>query len=445
MAFLFFVGIGVLVMLLTDVAVPPAEMLASRTFLHLPLHVSSGLWLAWCVSAFVWLRELGAGEEKRGTPRGAALAPIVAGVVVLWGVACYIKPVLSTDVNLYVAEGRQIVVYGQSPYLLPLDATLPDPFLFQMARGWLDNTSPYGPLTLGSFALVCLLPLQSLLAYITAMKVLMTLFLAGIAAVLWKTLESDRLRLTKTAGVVANPVVIWYAIIDCHLDIMLVFFLLLGLEATRRERPCWAALGLVGACAIKIFAVLTAPLVFFWMMARSHRSATWFAASFGLLFAGMSLLTGSGDLAVLWQYPPNSMTRAAIIPSLLVGLGLPIPMALRISNLALVVFFLGLCLVLARGWFRDAPSLPVALVFIAFVSTRNYWQPWYTLEFWPLLGLLARRSGAHDLIVGSWMFCLPLYAFMTSFREVLMTAAIMFALNLTLQESGGVRATAPNP
>ncbi len=439
LSFLLYVGIGALVMLLTDLAVPPAEALASRTFLHLSPMTSSAFLLAWGVTAIFWFRSQATEELAAGPPKGGALIFFVTGILFLWGVACYVKPVLSTDVNLYIGMGRQIVVYGQSPYLLPLDATLPDAFLFQMAKGWLDNTSPYGPLALGLFALVCLVPLPSLLAYIVAMKIAMATFLLGIGAVLWWSLDKDRLRFTKTVAVIANPVVIWYAVVDCHVDVMLLFFFLLSVELARRNRPVLAAVSFACACVVKIFAILVSPVIFFWIASRSHRNAVWYASVYGLIFGAVSFFSGNGELAILAEYNPNSMSRAGIVPALLWGLGSSIPTAKTLSFCVLALVFSGLCVAVYLGWFPKELGIPVALVTVAYVFTGLFWQPWYTLQYWPLLALVAREVRTHEIIVGAWLVCMPFYHANTSFREVLFAIVTLAVVRLAIKDSGGVR------
>lgn len=426
--------VGVALMMYLDMAVPPAEALAARTFLFVPTSRVGFLLLLWCLSGAFWLRKLCLAEERGRAPKGRELTLILACILLLWVVACAVKPVLSTDVGLYVAEGRQIVVYGQSPYLQPLDATLPDPFIFQMARWWLDQSSPYGPIAVAGFAAVASLSIPTLLGNILGMKVLMSLFLAATGLIVWKTHGEDRLRLLKTLAIVGNPIVIWMVIVDAHLDIMLVFFLAGAIEAARRDRPGLSGLLLTGSCGIKIYAVIFAPVLFFWFFARAQRLSTLFAASFGLGLAVLATVSGLGDLSVLPMLDRLDLGQSCVVPRIFAFFGAEDAVSRRWSDLTYLAFAAGLYFALFRGKLGASPGFVAALAFVGFLLTRTYWQPWYTLNFWPLLILATRTREVCFRVTTLWMVAVSVFWMGIPYRDSVMAPVILLALYWTWKD-----------
>ena len=426
--------VGILLMMYLDITVPPAEALVGRTFLFVQTSRIGFMLLIWCLSGAYWLREV-AGDEEKGKPlRGRSLITVGLALLLLWTIACAVKPVLSTDVGLYVAEGRQMILYGQSPYLQPVDATMPDPFISQMSRWWLDQSSPYGPVALASFALVTSLSISTLLGNIAGMKVLMTLFLAATGLVAWKAYEGDRLRMTKTLALVGNPIVIWMVIVDAHLDIMLTFFLILAVEAARRDRPVWSGLWLACSCGVKIFAVIFAPVFFFWLFARAQRLSTWFAGAFGAGFALVATASGLGDLSVMPMMDRLTFMQACLVPRLFAALGATESVAKQLSDLGYIGFAGGLYVALLRGRLSASLGFVAALSFVGFLLTRPYWQPWYTVNFWPLLILETRRRETCFRVASLWMVTVCLFWMEPPYRDVAVAPLFLLALYWTWKD-----------
>ena len=429
-----YASVGVLLMTYLNVTVPADAALLGRTFLYIPNAQIGFMLLAWCLTGAHWFREVALAEERGRPLAGRGLAGAIVAIVVLWSVACAVKPVLSTDVGLYVAEGRQMLIYGQSPYMLPVDATMPDPFISQMPRWWLDRSSPYGPVTLAGFALVTALSIPTLLGSIAAMKVMMSLFLAAAGLVVWRTHRGDGLRLAKTLALVGNPIVIWLVIVDAHLDIMLAFFLILAIETARRERPVWTGVWLAAACGVKIVAVIFAPVLFFWLFARRQRLSTLFAAAFAAGFGCLATISGLGDLSVLPIVNEHDFIQPFLVPRLLVAFGATESVAKNLGDLTFVVFSAGLFIALLRGRLASSPGFVAALSFVAFLLTRPYWQPWYTVDFWPLLCLSVRSRDALVKVTVLWMVTVSLYCVEPPYRDFVVAPLFLLALYWTWKD-----------
>ena len=234
-------------------------------------------------AAGVLLPRVGRGREK------AVLLLILGGAAVFRLAVLFAPAHLSTDILLYVWDGR-LINHGINPYHWAPNA--------QALRSLRDNT--WADMEYKSYQSIYMPISQAIFAGANAVfgtnplgfKLIYTLFDFGVIALL--------LRLLKRLGRPAAQI-IWYAwcplpitevALAGHQDIVGVFFLLLAfLLAMRSDRPAgWAALALVAAALTKGFALLLLPL-----FARVHGRPFVIWAALALLYLGMPL----------WVYLPN--------------------------------------------------------------------------------------------------------------------------------------------
>ena len=269
------------------------DLLAVYGFLGRLLYPLNPVWLylsiygavfgLYLFAAGVLLPRIGAGREK------AVLLLILAGATLFRLAVLFAPPHLSTDILLYIWDGR-LINHGINPYHWAPSA--------QALRSLRDNTwadmeyksyqSIYMPISQAIFAGANAVFGENPLGF----KVIYTLFDFGVIGLLLLLLKRLGRPATRIIWYAWCPLPITEVALAGHQDIVGVFFLLLAFWlAMRPARPSgWAALALVAAALTKGFALLLLPL-----FARVHGGKFAFWAAVGLLYLGMPL----------WVYLPN--------------------------------------------------------------------------------------------------------------------------------------------
>lgn len=294
-----------------------------------PVHAPAGpaLWLVVALYAIATLVQFLlyaklislASAGALGHPRARMLAlafPVLFNVALLAG-----RPYLSIDSYTYVAHGHQMAL-GDNPYAQSVKDLEPTPYGAQLSRfGWIPvhGVSPYGPLWTGLEGAVGRMA-PDVPAGVRLIKILVTLFSLGSAAMIWLILGrvAPRSQLPGTLLYLWNPVVLVEFAGEGHNDALMIFFMLLSLFLSIRAREGLSvvAASLVGL--VKIIGVMIVPLelVYAWRT-RSDR---------GKLAAGLLLgACAAAALAVIVFAPVwiggatfdglRAHGRPAILPS----------------------------------------------------------------------------------------------------------------------------------
>jgi alpha-1,6-mannosyltransferase len=224
----------------------------------------------------------------------AALLLILCGAALYRLSVVFAPPQLSTDIFLYVWDGR-LINHGINPYHWAPNAL---PLRFLRDSIWNQTEyksyqSIYMPVSQGVFALANALFGSNPIGY----KFLYMLFDFGVIGLLLVILKRLNRPLTQVIWVAWCPLPITEVSLAGHQDIVGVFFLLAALAlAMRKKKPGgWkyaggVALLLVASVMTKGFALLLLPL-----FARVHGRAFAVWAACGLLYLGMPL----------WVYLPE--------------------------------------------------------------------------------------------------------------------------------------------
>ncbi len=441
-SFLIYLSLGFLAILTSEHLVSDRDYIAMNLDATLSDPTVTILWFLWTGSAVWWTNEIRLGEQKKAPLAPKALRFFVLGIAALALVAAWVKPVFTQDPSYYVSYGRQIYAYGVSPYQVNLFAFVNDPIISQVDQFWFGTTTFFGPFSLGLFTLANVIvgrDVQSIIPLITVVKFLIVPFYAAFAVAAHSVWREKRLRATLLLAVLANPVLIWYTLVDGHMDLVICLFLILTAKNIERSSPVWAAFTLSIAASTKIVGIVCLPIAFCWLLARGKGKAFKFALSFATMYGGLYLAIKGGEYSKVVAYSDDhwsNLLAAGIVPRTIDFFGWNSPWTPTISN-AIFYAVVGLvCLLILKGSFRTGPYLPMAIVLFALFSTRIYFQPWYTLWFWPLLWLSFGKEKRILTSLWNWTFCL-LAAFLLDWpwKIPIITLAAGFDFYSAIQET----------
>lgn len=319
---------------------------------------------------------------------GEWVGQAATGVFLVGALACWCKPFLSSDPFYYVAYGRQFAVLGLNPYEQNLYASVSDPIIGQVDKTWFQNVAFYGPVALALYAIPNLILGQSsLMELVVFLKFLWLFFYLGVGWLALKYWAALPDRLARTVTVLASPVLLWYGLVDGHVDLLILFFLLLTASLMKAGKAVPSALSLAAAASIKIVGIVSLPVCFFWWLNRSKKGAAVFSATFLVVYGGIYFALKGGEYPRVVEFTKlwNNLEAANLVPRLLGHTSLELTQVQLLSNLLFYGTVLAVSLLTWRGVFGSDPALPMAWVMAALFLTRTYFQPWYTLWFWPLL------------------------------------------------------------
>jgi len=205
-------------------------------------------------------------------PRDAA---ILFGTTILFGVTLLFLPaLLSKDLFDYIGHGRVLAVHGANPFTTPASAFPAD--RFTEAMGWPGATPLYGPAWGSLCAALTLLGGGTFLGTVLAFKLfLLATHLASGALVMsivrrWQGIPGRPLKPIRAAAFYLwNPLVLTQTAGDAHNDVMVLFFVLLGVWLLQRHDELMGAAGLAMSVLIKY---VTAPVVFL-IVIHQYRSS----------------------------------------------------------------------------------------------------------------------------------------------------------------------------
>lgn len=380
-----------LTLLLPELSVSERELLTGRhaTFDFLKQTV---LWSTfWCLPWGWWVHSSRRLElepdEKIPSDWFYNLLVGVAPVALL---AAWCKPFLSVDTSYYVAYGRQIVEYGLNPYEVNLYASAGDPVVAAVPKTWWENVAFYGPVALTLYTLANLLtPRAGLLSIVKTLKFFWVPFYGFLGMFLNKYWKEEPSRYSLVLAVVANPVMLWFCLVDGHVDLLIACFLLATVLALKLGKPTVSALALGCAAAVKIVGIVAFPACLCLWYRRSLKECLRFLATFIVFYGGMYALVRGGEYPGVIEFTKkwNNPGAGMIVPKLMAAGEADLFWIQNGSN----IFFYGctllVCVLVLGGFAAAQPALPVALCMGALLLTRTYFQPWYTLWFWPLLWL----------------------------------------------------------
>jgi Dolichyl-phosphate-mannose-protein mannosyltransferase len=361
--------------------------------------------------------------------------------VFLLGLICVFFPVVtSSDVFSYIAYSRIGVIYHHNPLTTWPASIINDQVITYIY--WVNQPSAYGPVwaiitcflqwVLGLASPAGILRMMMALRFLgLAMHLGSTLLIWSISGYLqrYSGFLSEKQRLRATLAFAWNPLLLFEAGVNAHVDATLLFFILLSIWVmARRERPSFRAYLVAGlllalATCIKINVVLLAPALFIylwkvrsWHFWRVLTVAVTYGATIVLLYAPF---WDKGRVLAVLKFNPTTYRNINSLPEfvnrLFNALTLFNPVKLpygaaspsenvthTVSMVLFALVYLALCWVALRpGRVDTLPKMigwmAVSWLLYCFIGSPWFW-PWYLVTF---LGLFALLESLHT---ETWIF-----------------------------------------
>ena len=258
--------------------------------LHKPLAQADFVLIMALQSAFYLLAWRLCRPTEAGQPHRMRIALVVIlgllAISIVW-----LYPIGDGDVFDYIMRARLTALYGANPFAITPSAFALDPFYHYV--GWPGYTSTYGPLWELLAASISHLAGNGFLANLLGFKLLSLVFYAGstlLVALILKQVAPQRI----LQGVVLfawNPLTLYDGLGNSHNDLVMIFFLLLGIYAVLRSHFSWGMLALMAGALVKIIPLVLLPLA--WLaglrVLSSRRARLRFTLLTGLACAGLAL------------------------------------------------------------------------------------------------------------------------------------------------------------
>ena len=397
----------------------------------------------------------------------------------LLGLICvFIPAATSSDVFSYIAYARIGVLYHHNPLTTWPASILHDqviPYIY-----WVNQPSAYGPVwAIITCAMQWVLGLGSasagILRMLMALRFLGLVMHLGSTYLIWSisgALQhrrngfSEERRLLATLAFAWNPLLLFEACVNAHVDVTLLFFILLAIRVMAwRERPTLrmyllAAFLLALAACIKINVVLLIPALFIYLW-KAWRADGWrfwrvlavagtYGATIILLYAPF---WDKGHVFDVLRFNPATFRSINSLPTLgnrlfdaltffhPAHMKLPFNYASPSEHLAhtgsmvlFVLVYLLLCWIALRpGRVDTLPKLigwmAVSWLLYCFIGSPWFW-PWYLVTF---LGLFAILESLHPQSWIAGLFKLPLAVRLLTFSSLTLYCFYTWsAINTTL-------------
>lgn len=333
---------------------------------------------------------------------------VVLGGAALFGLGlATIYPVFAIDLFVYALQGREMVLYGANPFLLPPGAFAADPWL-PLAGEWVEAASTYGVLWEALALLPALLARENLLAHLWGLK---ALALASYWLTLWLVyLLAGRVcpqrRWWAVLACAWNPLLLLEITGNGHNDLWMVVFVLLALYCMLVGRRWWAFLALAASIQVKFVSLLLLP--FFVLFAArqepSRRGRLWVALT-GVALVVVVVVLSFAPVWPGWEHwevlrMGNAATRSpvALAIMLLWEVGVEPALSFDIAHYGSLAL-LGLA-VLWVSWrerrasnagFDGLLRASFLVLFLYLVIAAQQFHAWYLVWLVPLAALSGRR------------------------------------------------------
>ena len=405
-------------------------------------------------------------------PRTVRLRYLLVSTFILGLICVFIPVITSSDVFSYIAYARIGVIYHHNPLVGWPASIINDqviPYIY-----WVNQPSAYGPIwaiITGFF--------QWILGFTGSagiVRMLMALRFLGLAMHLGSTylvwsisgylqrhsgFLSEEQRKRATLAFAWNPLLLFEACVNAHVDATLLFFILLAIWVLARpSRPSFrtyllAAFVLGCATCIKVNVVLLVPALFIYLW-KVHSWHFWRVLTVAATYVYSIVLLytpfwSGGRILAIFQFNPATIRNINSLPeftnrfydalTFFNPLKLPhgaVSPSEHLTHTATMLLFALIYLVLCRVALRPGrvDTLPKLIGWMAlswllycFIGSPWFW-PWYLVTF---LGLFAILEALHP---DTWVcgpFKLPLAVRLLVFSSITLYCFYTWgALNTTL-------------
>ncbi len=403
-------------------------------------------------------------------PRYISQRFIMASTLVLGLLYTLVPVVTSQDLFSYIAYARMLLLYHLNP-LVTAPIVMRHDTIFPYVY-WIKQPSIYGPfwvllcgalqgilLALGFThvaPMVLLLRLFSLAMHLGSVLLIWSISGSMQSAMPYSPLSQQR-RVQATLAFAWNPLLLFEACVNAHVDTTMLFFLLLAiwLLLPRLRYPALSttlsAIVLALASCIKITLIFFLPglLLFLflrYMRGRLHICLALLAYGGTLLLFYIPFWDGGKILRVLHINPgafhtinslyavviylSASLRGSPVLPAT-ANTGSPIEQLAHLASIVLFVLSYGVLLLWAIMKWRHEMLLPalvrwMALVWLLYCLLGSPWfWPWYIVTFLGLYALVEAAKAERGLLTR--LFNLPLAVRLLSFSMLSLYCFVSFA------------------
>lgn len=209
---------------------------------------------------------------------------------------CTSYPLLSGDLFDFPLRGRMITLYGLNPYVnTPMDIRhdMFFPFVF-----WKAIPVDYGPVWTIIGSLHTVFFKNSFILTVFMHKAVLLIFLLLSCYVFYKICLELKLQNSDalTTAFVANPLLITATLIDGHVEVVMIFFILAAIYLVLRSKYLLSFLTLTLAAQTKIIYILIIPLWILFILLRTNGKSL--ASRIYTIIMGSILSTAA--VVILW-------------------------------------------------------------------------------------------------------------------------------------------------
>lgn len=313
---------------------------------------------------------------------------LVIGFSILFScTALFVYPINAIDIFGYIAESRVLILYHANPMTVAPAYYTHDAFIQSLGR-FVVLPTPYGSLGVLIESVPTLFSGSNLLANLLLIKGLSTFFLIGSSYLVYRIVIQFKPELAISCALIFawNPYTQLEYVVNSHNDIMMIFFMLLAILASVRNKHC-AAFVLILLSALIKYAIL--PIIPFLMFYAIFNMEDVKARMKYILFICIATLIilavfifpfwrGEQTFASIFTTAQGSLYSFSMFLNDFSALKITVDQS---KTIGLVIFggvYLCALLFVARHWISLLMGCFLTLfMFLAFAVT--YVQPWYII------------------------------------------------------------------
>ena len=175
----------------------------------------------------------------------------------------FVYPVIAIDLFNYIVQSLVLVQYHANPIVTP-PAQFPKDPLMQLAGGYFNAPSPYGPLGQLIDSLPVAIGGRNILASLLLLKLMFSAMLITSAFFVYKILSliAPKFALPGALALAWNPFALFEFSVNGHNDIAMMLFIILAVLALVKEHHVWALMLLTASALVKFSSLPLIPLFF---------------------------------------------------------------------------------------------------------------------------------------------------------------------------------------
>jgi len=207
----------------------------------------------------------------------------------------FVYPVTAIDIFIYIVHSLIIVQYHANPMITAPSHFAPDP-LMQLAGGFINVPSPYGPLAQVIQASLVAIGSRNIFASLLLLKLIFSVMLIIEAFFIYKILShiAPKFALPGTLALAWNPFALFEYSANGHNDIAMTLFIVLAVFALIKEHHVWALMLITASALIKFSSLPLIPLFFIYSFVHQPTIKN------RIIYAIVSIIGSSGLILAIW-------------------------------------------------------------------------------------------------------------------------------------------------